>query len=103
RIPGEDLLPGTLARAKLPLRPRLGARVAPVSAVLREEGQAFVFTVRDGEVERVAVTTGLRDGSRVVLTEGPEAGTTIVARDVAALADGQPVEAAGDQELGTRD
>ena len=96
RIPGEDLVPGTLAQVKLPLRPRPDALVAPVSAVLREEGRAFVFAVQDGTVRRMEVTTGLRDGRRVVLTAGPEAGTTIVARDVAALADGQSVEVVGD-------
>lgn len=95
RIPGTGLQPGTLAKVRLPLRPRENALVAPVAAILREEGRAYVFVVQDGKVRRVEVTTGLRDGNRVVLREGPDAGTTIVARDVAALAEGQAVEVAG--------
>lgn len=96
RIPGRAVLPGTLATARLPLRPRDGVRVVPVAAVLREEGRAYVFVVRDGTVERVEVTPGLRYREELVLRDGPEAGATVVARDVAALADGQAVEVAGD-------
>lgn len=91
RVPGAGLMPGLLARAELRLRPLQAAVVVPVAAVLREDGAAHVFVVVDGKLEKRGVQLGVRDGNRFVVSAGLQAGETLVAGDVAALSDGQPV------------
>jgi len=92
RVPGAGLLPGRPARALLPLKPLSGVLVAPVSAVLRDDGKAFVFVVsKEGRLVRRRVLPGERIGDLQVLREGVAAGEVLVARDVALLSDGQQV------------
>jgi len=91
RVPRGAAKPGDWARAVLPLAPLEDALVVPVTAVLREEGRAFLFKVEAGHVRRVEVTTGQRVGDLQVIEQGVNPGTPVVARDVAALADGLPV------------
>ncbi len=94
RLPGEGLAPGMLASTELPLQPLLGALQVPVSALLREEGRAYLFVEQEGRLSRREVETGMRDGDAVVILSGVEADERIVARDVAALSDGQQVKVA---------
>ncbi|BCO32814.1 MexH family multidrug efflux RND transporter periplasmic adaptor subunit [Thiohalobacter sp. COW1] len=96
RLDGAQASPGELAMAAFPLRRREAARLIPVTAVLRDEGRSYVFRVTDGRLERLPVELGLRLDSRYIVRTGPAAGQVIVARDVAALSDGQPVEIVGD-------
>lgn len=91
RLPGSVARPGDWARVVLPLAPLDDVLVVPVTAVLREEGHAFLFEVDAGRVRRVEVTAGPRVGDLQVIEQGVTAGTPVVARDVAALADGLPV------------
>jgi len=103
RMPVSEGRPGAAATAQLPLQPLPGALVVPVTAVLLEEGQAFVFRVADERLQRVAVRLGARVGQQQVIVAGIGAGEQVVVRDVAALADGQAVvaealQAAGDTE-----
>lgn len=93
RIEAPGLMPGTLADVLLPLSPQRGVLVVPVPALLHDAGDSYLFTLEGDTVRRVAVDTGIRDGERQVVRGNIAAGTTIVARDVAALADGQRVEA----------
>lgn len=91
RVDGAGLLPGTLAQATLALHTLDDVSVVPVQAVLREDGGAFVFTVNENTLQRVAVTLGRREGDSQVVRSGVGAGDRIAARDVAALSDGQRV------------
>jgi RND family efflux transporter MFP subunit len=53
----------------------------PAVAVLHEGGETQVLTVdKDGHVKAEKIVTAGADGDRMVLKEGPPAGTTIVAR-----------------------
>lgn len=92
RVPGEGLLPGELGQVALPLRLRKDALVVPASALLREEGGQYLFLVRDGRLERRAVTGGVRIEDRQAIREGVAAGDLVVARDVQVLNDGLAVE-----------
>lgn len=99
RIADGDVLPGTLAEVRLPLRERRGVTVVPVSAILRDEGEAYVFRVREDQtLERVPVELGIREGQQVVVERGLAPGATIVAQDVAALTGGQKVQIASPQQ-----
>ncbi|MDH5785657.1 MAG: efflux RND transporter periplasmic adaptor subunit [Chromatiales bacterium] len=91
RIPAEGLSPGTLAEVELPLRPLSDVLLAPVSALLREDGHAYLFVEEQGRLSRREVEAGVRHGTQVVIRHGVEAGQRIVLRDVAALSDGQQV------------
>ncbi|MEO5573834.1 MAG: efflux RND transporter periplasmic adaptor subunit [Gammaproteobacteria bacterium] len=93
RLPGRGLLPGTLAAAELPLTPLRNVLVVPVAAVEQDEGSAYVFTVRNGIAQRTQVKLGARVQDVQVITAGVQVGEKIVARDVAALADGERVVA----------
>ena len=86
------------AAAHLPLFPGMNGRVTflphepdaqalgkaptlevPAAAVVHEGSEASVLTVdKDGRVKVVKVVTAGADGDRMVLKEGPPAGTTIV-------------------------
>jgi multidrug efflux pump subunit AcrA (membrane-fusion protein) len=92
RVPGEKLLPGELGQVALPLRLRKDALVVPASALLREEGGYYLFLVRNGQLERRAVTPGVRLGEEQAIRSGIEVGDQVVARDVDVLSDGLKVQ-----------
>ena len=96
RVAAEGLTPGALAETRLPLRPLNNALLVPVAALLREDGKAYLFVESGGKLSRREVRTGIRDGDAIVVLAGIEAsieaGEPIVARDVAALSDGQDVK-----------
>ena len=91
RMPPEEVRSGISARAILPLEKLEDVLVIPVTALLQEEGAAFVFRVIDDKLQRVPVILGARIDQQQVINEGLAAGEQIVVRDVAALSDGQPV------------
>jgi hypothetical protein len=80
-----------LAVVQLPLQPVREALVVPKTAILLEEGSAYVFTVEGEHLQRVAVQLGPRVVQQQVIVSGIDAGEQVVVRDVAALADGQVV------------
>lgn len=90
RLDANGLLPGQLAEAELPGPHIKGALIVPAPAVLYEEGRTYVFRIIDGHLARTPVTVEQRYREWLVI-EGVPVGTVIVVRDVAALADGQPV------------
>ncbi|MFT4151356.1 MAG: efflux RND transporter periplasmic adaptor subunit [Paracoccaceae bacterium] len=63
----------------------------PVSAVGADKGSATVMVVTDGRVIRRAVTTGIRDGGWVEITEGLAAGDTIVTKAGSFVRDGDRI------------
>ncbi len=91
RMPESETRSGALAVVQLPLQPLVDALVVPSTAILLDEGGAFVFRVRGEYLQRVAVELGTRVGEQQVIVSGIEAGERVVVRDVAALADGQMV------------
>lgn len=91
RVRGEGLLPGMLASVRLPLAPRSDALVVPLSALLREEGQSYVFVVVHDRLERRPVVPGIHAGDLQVVRSGLVLDEVLVARDVAALSHDQQV------------
>ncbi len=73
------LLTGMFVEAEITLAARDGLAV-PVTAVGSEAGESTVMRVKDGTVERVTVTTGIRDGGLVEITSGLEAGDLVVVK-----------------------
>lgn len=63
----------------------------PVSAVGSGPEGATVMAVRDGVVERVTVTTGIRDGGFIGVTSGLAAGDLVVTKAGAFVRDGDRI------------
>ena len=91
RMPESETRSGALAVVQLPLQPLRNALVVPSTAILLEEGSAFVFRLAGEHLQRVAVQLGRRVDQQQVIVAGIDAGEQVVVRDVAALADGQVV------------
>ncbi|MCG8325816.1 MAG: efflux RND transporter periplasmic adaptor subunit [Thiotrichales bacterium] len=90
RIDGSGLYPGQLAEVSLPGVKLENAEVVPTSAILYDEGQSYLFTIRNDRLQRIPVKTLVRHKDWQSVS-GINPGTIIVERDVAALADGQQV------------
>jgi hypothetical protein len=85
-----DLYPGQLAMAELPGKIFSNVTVVPISSILREEGQSFVFKVESSIAIRHPVHLIQRHQEWQVVS-GITPGTRIIVRDIALLADGQEV------------
>jgi hypothetical protein len=92
RLDGKGLQTGELATANLPLRQFMDVLTVPVSAVLRDEGRDYVFFIQQGKLQRKQIEIAARYQDQFVVEAGLVVGDSIVARDVAALTDGQAVE-----------
>ncbi|MGH9457533.1 MAG: efflux RND transporter periplasmic adaptor subunit, partial [Thermoanaerobaculia bacterium] len=68
-----------------------GGAVIPRTAVRRDGETDFVFTIRDGTVERRAVSIGGAEGENVLVLAGVVAGERVVIGGPAELADGDRV------------
>jgi len=92
RIESSDARPGQVAQVRLPLQQRTRVTAVPTTAVLFDEGRAYVFRLSGDTLQQVEVTPGERvDGLQVVL-QGLDADDRIVKRDVSSLSDGQHVQ-----------
>ncbi len=91
RLAGNGARPGQVARVRLPLQALQQVVAVPATAVLYEEGQTFVFRVNGDTLERIEVVLGQRVGEWQEIRAGIARDALVVARDVAALSDGQVV------------
>jgi HlyD family secretion protein len=91
RLAGNGARPGQVAQVRLPLQALRQVVAVPATAVLFEEGQTFVFRVNGDTLERVEVVLGHRVGEWQEIRHGINQNELVVARDVAALSDGQVV------------
>ncbi len=91
RLPGGQVQSGTLASADVPLGQQVDVLTVPVTAVATNAGESFIYSFQEGVLNKVPVVISSRVGSKYILASGVEAGTKIVARDVAGLKDGQLV------------
>jgi len=91
-VPNERglLRPGAFARAEIVTRTDQPAVLVPASAIVTFAGIEKVITVHDGKAVETRVRTGRREGDRVEIVEGLEAGTPIVVAP-GNLVGGQPV------------
>lgn len=91
RVSADGARPGQIAQVRLPLRKLDQVLAVPVTAVLFEEGQTFVYRVSGDSLERVEVTLGHRVGEWQQVRSGINEQDRIAVRDVAALSDGQVI------------
>ena len=79
-------------RGEQPVSARPAVRV-PSRAVMRDGDASYVWRVIDGEVERVAVSTGGERDGQVELLSGVNAGDVVVAAPAEGLVEGASVKA----------
>ena len=85
-----SLRPGTFARAELITASDRPAVFAPANAIVTFAGLEKVIVVEDGKSVEKLVKTGQRDGEKVEITEGLNAGDQVIVRP-GNLVGGQPV------------
>ncbi len=92
---GGLLQPGMFGRIKIDYDKRADALVVPRSALLDDEGDPAVFSIRDGKAARVPVKLGYLDGEWAEVREGLKPGDSVVTAGKIALRDGTPVQVIG--------
>lgn len=84
------LRPGMFAEAEITIVDRKGLAV-PITALGSSAEGNTVMRITDGLVERVAVTTGIRDGGWIEITSGLAAGDLVVTKAAAFVRPGDRV------------
>ncbi|MFK8067940.1 MAG: efflux RND transporter periplasmic adaptor subunit [Gammaproteobacteria bacterium] len=90
RLNGEGLFPGQLGELQLTGH-MVSALIVPITAVLSEDGENYLFRIESGLVNRVPVKLEGRQGDQLLVSGDVKVGDQIVARDVAALENKQQV------------
>ena len=91
RVAGDSVRPGQVAQVRLPLRRLREVTAVPVTAVLYDEGETFVFRLNGDRLVMTAVELGERVGNLQVVQRGIDASDHIVTHNVSALSDDQQV------------
>jgi RND family efflux transporter MFP subunit len=90
RLPSDGFFAGQLAVAHLPGHFYKNANVIPISAILYEDGQSYVFEVVDDHVTKKTIKL-IERYKELQIIAGLESGSRIISKDVSSLADGQKV------------
>ena len=93
---GGVLQPGMFGRLQINYDQRADALVIPRNALLDDEAQPAVYTVRDGKAARTPVTLGYVDGQWVEVRGGLKQGDRVVTAGKVALREGSPVQVIGE-------
>jgi len=91
--PRHELYPGMYANVTLQLEIHPNAIQVRDSSVATGSDGSYVYVVRDGVLDRVAVTTGIRRGTSVEIVSGLKGGEQVVSALDPGLTDGQVVKA----------
>ncbi|WP_420143607.1 efflux RND transporter periplasmic adaptor subunit [Sphingobium sp.] len=94
--PDKALKPGMLLTVSVLARQRQSLSV-PELAVVGDGDERFVFLLEDRTAKRVKVDTGIRQGGRVEILGGVQAGQMVVTEGVVKLTDGVTVRLPGDK------
>lgn len=89
RVKGDEtgLTPGGFAKVKLSFEPDANALMIPTQAIIPQARGKKVYLYRNGEASFVDVTTGVRDSAMVQVTEGLNAGDTVIITGLLGLKD----------------
>ena len=89
--PGLMLRPGMTARSRVVQTLKNGVLAVPREALFRGEDGYLVYTLRDGVIERVPVSTGIEGDSLTEVASGLSEHDVVVVRGVAGLKPGMTV------------
>lgn len=88
----QRMRPGMFGRVEVIQERREQAILVPRSAVVRQDGERWVFVVRDQQAVKVPVTLGLESREQVELLDGPQEGEWIITAGQHSVADGADVD-----------
>lgn len=74
----KELIPGAFANVQLKFGENTHALMIPTQAIIPQEGDKMVIVAQKGEAHFVKIKTGIRQSSKIEVTEGVEAGDTII-------------------------
>ena len=86
------LQPGMFGRINIVFDQKADALAIPRSALLEDEGETAVFTVRGDKAARVSIKTGYADGEWIEVVSGLKLNDPVVTAGKAALRDGVKVQ-----------
>jgi membrane fusion protein (multidrug efflux system) len=89
---GGVLQPGMFGRIRIDYDRRADALAVPRGALLDDEAQPAVYTIRAGKAVRVPLQIGYVDGEWVEVRSGLKAGDQVVTAGKVALREGSPVQ-----------
>lgn len=87
------LLPGAFARIEVALGRTAAALVLPATAIVAGGGEKAVFVVESGLAQRRRIETGRREGGRVEVVAGLQAGEVVIVEGLQQVRPGMPVAA----------
>lgn len=93
-VTGKDntLLPGAFAKVQLSFAPDPDAILIPTQAVLPQARGKKVILYRNGTAIFADVTTGVRDSSRIQITDGLKPGDTVVVTGLLSVRPEAPIQ-----------
>ncbi|MGL5273158.1 MAG: efflux RND transporter periplasmic adaptor subunit [Phocaeicola sp.] len=86
------LMPGRFFSIKINLQEQTNALTIPSEAVLKEMGQDIIYRYKEGKVESLAVTLGIRTEDRIEIKAGVNVGDTIITSGMMQVRPGLPVK-----------
>ncbi len=98
-----DLAPGMFARFTIAYEEHPDALLIPVEALVTEDGETAVYVVRDGQVDRRLLETGVEVDGQVEIVNGLSDGEQVVVVGHSGLREGSKVLAnirAGERNIG---
>lgn len=87
-----DIKPGLSAHTFLSLTSP-GGIVVPAAAVVQNNGQSYVYAIKDNAAVKKTVLTGLKNDTEIQILNGLEAGEKVAVTNVNNLFDNMPVQA----------
>lgn len=88
----ERLLPGSFAKIDLALKETKDALMIPTQALIPVLKGQNVFICKDGLAQSVSVKTGVRNATKIQITEGLNAGDTLIISGIMSLKPNAPVK-----------
>ncbi len=92
RFDNPGIVSGAAAEARLLLPPLQQVRLVPVSALVHDDGQVYLFVVQGDLLQKRKVMLGPRQGDRQAILSGVEPGERLVSSGGASLRDGLKVQ-----------
>lgn len=97
-----DILPGTVAEIVIPQERLEDVLLVPSEAVVTEADEAFVYVIKEGVAEKIAVTVQESQSDQTAIeSEEVKAGDQVVTSGQLTLSDGARVNVAGGDERET--
>ncbi len=88
---GKELVPGAFANVKLKLGENTRALMIPTQSIIPAEEDNSVIIARQGKAHFVNIKTGIRESSKIEVTEGLEPGDTIMTSGLMFLKEGSKI------------